>query len=252
MFISKTEKIEKLAKHYSGAIKQLEKLFNGATNMYVDYANVRPWSTKLKWHIDIRRLKQFLDSFDNIGAIKFYSGTLAGDNDSVKFINELEKLKYEVKTKPVKIMKMSVDATSIQSQSTALLNQFVRSALMRKYDIETIEYLNNKFVEMNKKGIYFIEDRKCNFDVEIGRDMLLDYERNNINTFILWSGDSDFHDPIKQLLNDGKNVVLFATSRKVSRELNKLKSEGLFVFDIQKIRNFICWKKEVQSKKDTN
>ena len=252
MFNPKTEKIEKLLKFYPDAVRQIEKLFDGTVNMYIDYANVRPWSNKLKWHIDIRRLKQFFDSFNNVNKIKFYSGTLAGNDDSVKFINELEKLKYEVKTKSVKIIRLSVDATSTQIDSPALLNQFVRRALMRKYNIDTIEFLNEKFAEMNKAGIYFIEDRKCNFDVEIGVDMLIDYERNNIDTYVLWSGDSDFYNPIKQLLDNNKNVALFATSRRVSTELNNLKPKGLFIFDIQKIRNFICWKKEIQSKEDPN
>jgi len=246
MFKPKTERIENLAKSNTKVIKQLESLFVGETNMYIDYANVRPWSNKLGWHIDIKRLKQFLDSFDNINSIKFYNGTLEGDNESEDFFKKIEECKYDVKTKPVKLMKISIDASSISSESTNLLNNFIRSALIKKYDIETIEYLNKKFKEMNDKGVFFIEDRKCNFDVEIGRDMLLDYERNSIETYILWSGDSDFADPIIQLLKDGKNVILFATSRRVSSELNNLKSDGLFIFDIQKIRNFICWKKEMQ------
>ena len=98
---------------------------------------------------------------------------------------------------------------------------------------------------MNAKGVFSIEDRKCNFDVEIGRDMLIDYERNHIDTYVLWSGDSDFADPIKQLIQDGKNVRLFATARRVSTELSNLRSLGLFIFDIQKIKDFICWTKEI-------
>ncbi|MFH2018925.1 MAG: NYN domain-containing protein, partial [bacterium] len=86
----------------------------------------------------------------------------------------------------------------------------------------------------------------CNFDVEIGRDMLVDYERNHVDTFVLWSGDSDFADPVEQLLGDNKKVVLFATARKVSTELSNLREKGLVIFDIQKIRNFVCWKKEIQ------
>jgi len=50
--------------------------------------------------------------------------------------------------------------------------------------------------------------------------MFLDYAKNNADNFILWSGDSDFADPIKQLLKDGKKTVLFATARRVSTELN--------------------------------
>ena len=37
--------------------------------------------------------------------------------------------------------------------------------------------------DMNKKGAYIIEDMKCNFDVEIGVDMLLDCERNSVFLF---------------------------------------------------------------------
>ncbi len=110
--------------------------------------------------------------------------------------------------------------------------------------------MNERFKDMNKKGEYYIEDRKCNFDVEIGVDMLLDCERNNAQTFVLWSGDSDFAEPLDRLMSMGKKVVLFATVRKVSRELSALKEKGLLIFDIQKIREFICWKRELERKGD--
>jgi len=143
-------------------------------------------------------------------------------------------------------MSLSIDVSSIPMDSPILLGDFIRKPLLAKFDLETIEYLNKKLKELNDKGIKFIEDLKCNFDVEIGRDMLIDYEKNRVENFILWSGDSDFADPIKQLLDDGKKVILFATARKVASELNELKEKGLLIFDIQKIRNFICWKKEIQ------
>ncbi|MFH1890329.1 MAG: NYN domain-containing protein [Candidatus Kuenenbacteria bacterium] len=246
MFNPKTKRIENISKKYSKRIKRLEKLFFGDVNVYVDYANVRPWSRRLGWNIDLKRLKQFLDSFDNIQSIKFYDGILKGDKKSEKTGKEKIKIfKNNFKTKPVKIMKHSIDFSSIRSDETSLLEQFIRRCLLLNYEIKTIEYLNEKFFEMNQKGIYYIEDRKCNFDVEIGRDMFLDYERNTVDTFILWSGDSDFYDPIKQLLEDNKKVVLFATSGRIAKELNKLQEDGLFIFDIQKIRNFICYKKQI-------
>ncbi|MCK5015843.1 MAG: NYN domain-containing protein, partial [Candidatus Peribacteraceae bacterium] len=64
------------------------------------------------------------------------------------------------------------------------------------------------------------------------------------DTFILWSGDSDFADPIDKLIEQDKKVILFATSRKISRELNAMKKKGLIIFEISKIRNFICWNRE--------
>lgn len=250
MFKAKTKRIQRLAEKNPEVIDQLEELFSGHVHMYIDYANVRPWSDKLGWHIDLKRLKQFLDSFDNIESLKFYIGTLVGDQKSEQVIEHIRNLKYDLRTKPVKIMQISIDATSIDVQSTALIKNFTQGSLIRLYDVGTIEYLNRKFAEMNARGIYFIEDRKCNFDVEIGRDMLLDFERYHADTYILWSGDSDFEDPLKQLIADGKKTRLFATARRVSTELNNLQEKGLFIFDIQKIKEFICWNKELDGKRD--
>ena len=226
-------------------IKQLESLFNKKTHVYIDYANVRPWCVKLEWHIDIKRLKQFLDSFDTVEAVNFYNGYLAGDERSEEEKKEAENCKYVLRTKPVKINNFSINASSILPDSTVLLDQFIRRALLKKYEISTVEYLNERFKDMNKKGEYFIQDMKCNFDVEIGVDMLLDCERNSAEIFALWSGDSDFADPVKKLLSAGKNVILFSTAGKVSRELSALTENRLIIFDIQKIREFICWKREL-------
>lgn len=119
-------------------------------------------------------------------------------------------------------------------------------SLLQKLNIETIKFLNLRLKELNQQGIMYLEDLKCNFDVEIGRDMLIDYAQNKVDNFSLWSGDSDFANPIKQLLDDGRKVVLFATARRVSAELSDLRKNGLFIFEIQKIRDFICWSKEIK------
>ena len=245
MFNPKTERIKKLAELFPGRVIELEEIFGSSANIYIDYANVRPWANKLGWHIDLKRLKQFLDSFDVIKSIKFYSGKLKDDLDSENLQKEIEGLGYNLKTKQVKIMKLSIDVSSIPLDSPALLKDFIRKPLLQKFQVETIALLNQKLKELNQQGIFYIEDLKCNFDVEIGRDMLLDYERNTVESFILWSGDSDFADPTQQLLNDGKKVAIFATARRVASELNELTKQGLLIFDIQKIRNFICWKKEI-------
>ena len=245
MFNPKTERIQKLASKYPGRIKELEDIFDCATNIYIDYANVKPWATKLHWHVEPKRLKQFLDSFENIRATKIYNGTLKGNLESEEFSKDLVRMGYELHTKPVKIMRKSIDVSSIPSTSSDILKDFIRKPLLNKLKVETIEYLNHELADLNRQGILYIEDRKCNFDVEIGRDMLIDYDKNNVENFILWSGDSDFASPIEQLLEDKRKVYIFATSRRVASELNDLTKSGLKVFDIQKIRNFICWKKEI-------
>lgn len=245
MFNPKTERIKSLADKYPQKIEELEGIFDCPTNIYIDYANVKPWATKLNWHVEPKRLKQFLDSFGNIKTIKIYNGTLVGDKDSEEFNKELERLGFHLITKPVKKMKLSIDVSSIPSTSSDILKDFIRKPLLKKFKVETIEYLNQQLSELNKQGIRYVEDLKCNFDVEIGRDMLVDYDKNGTENFILWSGDSDFANPIEQLLKDKRKVYIFATARRVARELNDLTEEGLKIFDIQKIRNFICWKKEI-------
>jgi Ca2+-binding EF-hand superfamily protein len=61
-----------VAAKYPRRIEELERIFDRRTNVYIDFANVRPWATKLGWHVDAKRLKQFLDSFDTINSIKLY------------------------------------------------------------------------------------------------------------------------------------------------------------------------------------
>jgi len=249
VFTAKTPKLETLAlqKKHQETIKKLEGLLIGKVAMYIDFANVRPWSEKLKWHISPSRLRQFLTSFDNISFTKFYQGELVGDERSKKEIEKLLENKYIVRTKPVKIMKLSIDASSVSKQSPDLLVKFIRKTLLRQYNLQTVEYLNDVFAELNARGIHYLEDRKCNFDVEIATDMRVDHLQDGIETFVLWSGDSDFADPINTLIEGGKNVVLFATAGRVSRELNALVGKGLFIFDIAELRGLICWKDEQQT-----
>ena len=247
MFTPKTDKIKKVAVSHKDAMSRLEKILSSSTRVYIDYANVRPWTNKLGWHIDLRRLKQFLDSFDTIEAVNFYNGYIEGNQQSEKEIKEIENQKYVVRTKPVKIMRFPIDASSVSLDSTALLNHFIKRSLLRKYEVSTIEYLNERFKDMNRKGEYYIEDRKCNFDVEIGVDMLLDLHLKKVGTFVLWSGDSDFADPLQKILREGKRAILFATAGRISRELNDLRRAGLEIFDIGDLKEFICWLREIRA-----
>lgn len=245
MFKPVSERIEKLAAAYPEKIAELERIFDKKTNVYIDYANVRGWSQKLGWRVDVKRLKQLFNSFDTVSEVKFYYGTMKGKAESEMMISAAHELGYVVKTKPVKIMKLSIDASSITPNSTDILKSFIRPSLLSKLKVETIEALNNELKALNQQGILYVEDPKANFDVEIGRDMLRDYDTEGLDHFVLWSGDSDFEDPIRQLLKDNKKVVVCATARKIATELNMLRSEGLIILDVQKIKEFICYKKDM-------
>lgn len=242
MFQPKTKRIEYLAELFPDVVSELKTIFAKQTVLYIDYANVLHWQDRLGWHIDRKRLKQFLDSFSSIAQVKLYYGTLSGDGNSKAVTQELKLLGYQLRTKPVKIMRFSIDTSSIPDDSPALLKSFMKSSLLSKLDIQTIQFLNRKLEALNKQGIKYIEDRKCNFDVEIGRDMLLDFHDGKAESFVLWSGDSDFAEPIEQLMLSGNAVYLFATARRVSVELA---NTGVPIFDIKKIKEFICFPREI-------
>ncbi|MBP9779896.1 NYN domain-containing protein [Candidatus Gracilibacteria bacterium] len=242
-FNSHIQIINSLIVKYPNRIIELEKLFQGDTNMYIDYANVLPWQNKLGWNIDLKRMRQFFCGFDTIKSLNLYYGTLLGDIQSKKFIEEVGNIGFTVKTKDVKIMKKSIDVSSIPSNSPIILENFIRKPLLDNLKISDIEGLNTRLKELNSSGVLYLEDRKCNFDVEMGTDILLDLHFGKTQTFVIWSGDSDFYDIVKQLQKAGKNVYIFATARKVSRELSE---SGAVIYDIQKIRDLLCWKRQIR------
>jgi uncharacterized LabA/DUF88 family protein len=242
MFIPKTKKINDLANKFPNRIQNLKKVFNKKTNIYIDYANVFHWQEKLGYHIDFKRLKQLFESFDTINQVKIYQGELKNDIKSKQIINDLRNWSYIVRTKPVKVMKLSIDVSSIQKNNPAILKDYINKSLLSKLDIETIEFLNTKLSELNAKGTRIIRHLKCNFDVEMSVDMIVDsINDKSIDNFVLWSGDSDFADVISQLILKGKNTAIFATARRISTELEQT---GSYIFDLKKIKDFICWKRE--------
>ncbi len=243
IFNPSTDRIAKLAEKYPKKIEFLSKSFTKKTNIYIDYANVFHWQKKLGWHIDFKRLIQLLRSYTNVNKVVVYQGVLNGNEDSRKTVEDLEKWGYVVRTKPVKEMNLSIDMTGTPIDSPFVIKDYIDKALLGKFDLETIEFLNERLLELNRQGITHIKHLKCNFDVELASDMLIDnIQDESIENFVLWSGDSDFADTIEHLKTKGKNAIIFATSRRISIELSQT---GSFVFELKKIKDFICWSKEI-------
>lgn len=239
MFTPASAQIRDFAENNPKRIKELENLFVGNTNVYIDWANVYRWQGRLKWKIHQRKIRELYASFDNVSVPKIYFGT-DNTSQSEKTAEDLKRWGYDFRTKPVKHMRISINVSSVPSDSVDILRNLVRQPLLSSLKVSTIESLNKELGVLNSQGILHLEDLKCNFDVEIGRDMLLDFERGGVDTYVLWSGDSDFADPIKQLLQDGKRVILFMTANKVATELSELREMGLKMFEINKVRDAIC------------
>ncbi len=227
-----------MAKGPDERTKELTDLFEGDTHVYVDYANVRSCCKRLGWSIDVRKLKSLLDATGKVRCARFYFGTMVGDKGSEGFIARVRKEAFKVETKPVKIMRLSINASSIDLKSPTIIQSFVDDTLIRSLKVEAIEYLNGKLLELNKQGIYSLSKRKCNFDVEIGTHMQLDHALKKAQTYCLWSGDSDFANTLLDLLNEKRRVIVVSAG--MASELNDLKADGLIYYDIRKLRSLIC------------
>jgi hypothetical protein len=246
-FHPKTSRIDKLAKEFPYVVEELETIFDRDTSIYLDYANVRGWSEKIGWHLDLNRLHQLYDSFDCHKKFCFYYGTMKGDSDSEALIQTTRAQGYEVTTKAVKRMRISIDASSISAGSPDILNNFIARPLLKSLPVKLIEDLNAHLKILNGQGILFFEDLKCNFDVEISTCMLRDMDKG-VEGFILWSCDGDFADTILNLLNAGKKVAAVGIGGRFATELNQLQPAGLKLIEVRRFREFLCWSRELDPK----
>jgi len=234
----KTIAIDVFGQKLPDRIEYLSKVLDEKTIVYIDYGNVRGWERRLGWSIDIRKLKDFLDSF-GVLETRFYFGTYHGDQRSEAFMKMVHSCGYKVRTKRVKLIKVSIDVTSISNGSPAILTNFIDGILLRNLRVDTIEYLNEELRNMNKSGQTFLECSKCNFDVEIASDMRLDHHMKRAENFCLISGDSDFADPLTELLDGQRKVCVIATVRHIASEINALQSRGLKIMDLKKLKEFL-------------
>jgi uncharacterized LabA/DUF88 family protein len=235
MFQPRTGTLTVLAKKFPERIKGLERLLDDKTVVYIDFANVNGSVNKLGWKVDLQKLIDLLNSFGVIES-RFYFGHYPGDQKSRGFITLAYKKGFVVRTKPIKVMQLSIDATSVSRGSPDILCQFISDKLLKEFRVEVVEYLNEELRSLNKAGKLYIEEQKCNFDVEIGTDMR---SETRAKCFSLWSGDSDFADTLNCLISEGKRISIFGTATRIASELNELKSKGVAIFDLKRLREFI-------------
>lgn len=239
MFNAKTFPLKFAAGNHVERIACLEKLLGDQTVVYIDYGNVRGWKKRLGWEIDLLKLKDFFDSF-GVREVRFYFGTIPGDRGSEKFMTFVHKLGYKVRTKRLKRISVSIDVSSIKRASRDILGGIIDQALLHHLPTRAIEALNDELGAMNRRGVMAIEFWKCNFDVEIASDMRIDHHLERATSFCLISGDSDFADPLTELINDHRPTTVIGTARHIASEINALQSKGLKIFDIKTLRDFVA------------
>lgn len=148
--------------------------------IYIDGANVFYTQKDIGFSIDWVKTKEYFDKNYDVLEIRYYIGVKKDDDKIDKYLRYLDAIHFTVITKPIKIIQIGVE------HPMAKLHNFTK--------------------------IY-----KCNFDVEMTADILLD--RANIDTIILFSGDSDFNYLVKKLYNLGKKVEIFSSRKMLAWEL---------------------------------
>jgi len=163
--------------------------------VYVDGANVFYMQKKdIKFDIDWKKMKEYLQKEWDVVEVLYYLGIKEKDANRSSYLKYLDHLGFKVITKPLKVIKI---------------------------DHEHPLHQLHKYTE-----IY-----KCNFDVEITTDILLD--RVNIDEVILFSGDSDFDYLVQKLKNAGKGVTIFSSRKMLSWELKMTSRKYVFLEDIK-------------------
>lgn len=160
--------------------------------IYIDGANVFYAQKKLGWSIDWKKASDFLKGSYDVNEIRYYTGVKKDDEKMAKYLKYLDKIGFIVITKPLKKIRVGNDHP------------------------------------MNKLYNY-TEIYKSNFDVEITTDMVFD--RQNIDHFVLFSGDSDFEYVVKRLKDVGKKTIVFASRKTLSWELKLAVSRYVFLED---------------------
>ena len=165
--------------------------------VYIDGANVFYTQKDIGFSIDWEKTRKYLQESYDILEIRYYVGVKQDDEKMASYLRYLDVIHFTVITKPIKIIKID------------------RNHPMAKLH--------------NYSEIY-----KCNFDVEMTTDILLD--RANLDKIILFSGDSDFNYLIKRLYSLGKKIELFSSRKMLAWEL---KFSGAKYYFLEDLRNKI-------------
>lgn len=179
-------------------------LFNpegyGRIYAFVDFGNVRHWA-KHFWptentehlvkEVDIRKLGEIIDFIHPVKKY-FYYGHFAphpgvGDHYMVN-IRHKGSLGRLIKAEKCGFVKRTKEVKEISN--------------------------------FDEEGKYVGKISKCNFDVEIAMDVILELE--NYDTILLWSGDSDFYRLLQHLKLKRKKVIVVCARDFMSRELDEI------------------------------
>jgi len=186
----------------------LEKYLTGKTIALIDYANIKAWAREKELTFDLAVFYGYLKKL-GVEKILFYYGTDPKNPRSRAFLTKMRQIGFEVITKPVKYIKISLLNLFQQRPNQEALIKL--SSATRRTIFKEIEELERKQIKL------FLP--KANFDVEMTLDLAL-FE-NFFDNFLIFSGDSDLLVIIKYLRSKNKKVLMMAGKKYLAGELIK-------------------------------
>ena len=256
--------------------KKIKLKIKKKTLLIVDWANVYGWRESLGWEICPKKIFDFFDRPKIIDK-RFYHGVEIGQKKSEGFKIKMEKLGFsviskEVKWTPVLLEKQNhfkkivkelfnvLDNVKVANSelSNKLYKIVVKIKKLQKAEdenksvsekelkeiFESIEGLDVDLKKLNidisnlqdslKKPVY---RRKCDFDVEITRDVL--NEIDNYDTLLLFSGDGDYFALTEDLIKKGKKVILVFAEGHKGKEYNTISNSLFYACSVDNLENSI-------------
>ena len=173
---------------------------------YLDLSNMFGWQDSLKWKFSIYSVIKQLFKIKTVKEIRIYYGVNHRDfTKSNNFHKMLRSKGAIVINKPVKWIRKQITK-----------NLFVKYRTLELFDGNAHSKLD-ELIEYLQEQKIVIAEPKCNFDVEIALDMLDVVDK--VSGILLFSGDSDFKEPLNRLKLKGKNIYLFGVRGQVAKEL---------------------------------
>ncbi len=249
----------------------------------IDWANVYGWFSQpesrnyLGWEIDLKKLFDYLATYSDITDKRLYHGIEVGNKRSEDFGAEVESVGFILTKKDVKwvpvylneenhfktVVKKLFDVLDgikitnsdiatklyelrikIKSWVTGQEPDFNVDDLIEKLDVE-LKKLNINIEDLQRNLLKPVKRRKCDFDVEIARDVC--NLSNSFDTLLLFSGDGDYAALVEDLISKGKKVIVVFAPGHIGREYDPLckelkknnKGYALFICSVDHLKDDI-------------
>lgn len=173
----------------------------GKTLVLIDWANVFHAQRKNGWNVDTRKLFTLFKGHQEIQDIVLFHGT-DQHAKSESFLQTQAAIGYRIVTKTVKKVPVTVD-----HEGKPLPKPILR--------------------------------RKCDFDVEIAKEILLNLDQ--FQGFVLVSGDGDYAPIFDVLRERRKQAILVFPKGGMGREYteNERRKRAMFLCSLERLRPFI-------------